>query len=1190
MQAEKLVSGGMSDSHTTCTNFDDDVDDLALNVDHVFEADQCDAFDSDVDEAPTTQTMFMANLTSEEAGPSYDSNTPFEVQDHDTFVDHMDEYHEVHEMQSDVQHNYVVDSDADYTSDSNIIPYDQYVEDNEEHVVQSNVSSVRNDALMSILDEMHEQGVQSRSANKQVKVVNDTLTSELARYKELVGVYEQRAKFELTDRERKIDEQMRIIISDRNRKETSLKSELHSAQLQLRSTLNHHKIVREEAIILKKDFKQKEDKFLEEFLDIKRLKEKVEDRLYKQDQSVQTVHMICKPKSFYDEKNKVAIGYKNPLCLTRAKQVQPALYNGHVLVMSNHARPVVHDSEDTRDMAEITRKRMMEKMQSPQCVENKVRIAPPDYSKENLLATFAPQRNLTPEQIFWSIDNNDRKKAETSVPKPLSALTVYPPNTPVKLVPRVLPTKSQVKINLYVLTQLFTEFDKTCKKRITPTGVTEGERGFEQTKRCYLTEVIPFFKTLKEHFAGVQTALFKEVKVMEEIFDQMSDEVDQNVVDKQCAEIVKKNLLIENENLIANCLSNQLLFDVEKSRCLDLEAEMSKVHNESKHISKLEREYLNLQLKYQHLQESFDNKKSQASQEAPDFNSFFKIKNLEHQIQEKDNVIRDLKVLVSNVNDRSCEPYNANDVTALIEQNECVRVELEEVKQHYKELFESIQITRASTNEKTSSLLTQIEDLKAQLEGNMKVAARSSVKTKVLAPGMYAIDVEPIPPRLKNNRNAHLTYINHLKESVETVREIVEEARVVKPLDNVLNYACQYTKLSQELVEYVIGTCPKEFTERDSKAPSIPLTRKKQVIPSTGVSSSTHTSGSKPRSNTKHNRILPAKSVNNKKVEDHPRTNKSVWTKVNRVDSSISSKHVVINSNYESVCKTCNKCLHSANHEMCVVNILSSVNATPTVKIVLNKGKQIWKPKGKLSDSSLNKTKQVWKATANQQDPNTNWGSEILNPPNLTVFKCRCSGTEPKMMFGQNSSSLVLPQMMSAQISSGLAPQCLKMLDHSSSSLGLHCQKTFVQISSNLASQMSQRRLLASLQAPFLKDKKVVKWINVDQLGSFRRTNLYTISIDDMMKSSPICLLSKASKSKSWLWHRRLNNKNHLKSAQSMILQEKDLCWGLFASKSVRELSQQNGVVEIRNVTLCGSNTYNAEILEKPHVSKWQKL
>ncbi|GKE21146.1 hypothetical protein Tco_1432658, partial [Tanacetum coccineum] len=53
--------------------------DLALNVDNVFQADDCDAFDSDVDEAPTAQTMFMANLSSvdpvyDEAGLSYDSD------------------------------------------------------------------------------------------------------------------------------------------------------------------------------------------------------------------------------------------------------------------------------------------------------------------------------------------------------------------------------------------------------------------------------------------------------------------------------------------------------------------------------------------------------------------------------------------------------------------------------------------------------------------------------------------------------------------------------------------------------------------------------------------------------------------------------------------------------------------------------------------------------------------------------------------------------------------------------------------------------------------------------------------------------------------------------------------------------------------------------------------------------------
>ncbi|GJY56623.1 integrase, catalytic region, zinc finger, CCHC-type containing protein [Tanacetum coccineum] len=401
---------------------ENDAKDLALNVDHIFEADQCDAFDSDVDEAPNIQTMFMVNLSSEdpiydEAGPSYDSNTPFEVQDHDTCLDHLDEYHEVHKMQNNVQHNYFVDSDAEYASDTMIC---------------------------------NEKGVQRRSDN------------------------------------------------------------------------------------LEKGYKKKEDKYIEEFLDIKKLKEKVEDRLFKQDQSVQTVHMLCKPKPFYDEKKKVAI-----LCLTHAKQVQSALYNGTEIVMTNHKLAV------------------------------------------NYLAIFAPQRDLTPEQIFWAKDENDRKKVEALVLKPLSTPTVYPPNTPVKLVPRVLPTKIQVKINLYTLTQLFTEFDKTCKKRITPTGLTEGERGFEQTKRCYLTEVIPFFKTLKQHFEGVQKALFKEVKGMEEIFDQMSAEVDQNTVDKQCAKIERKNLLIANENLIANCLSNQLMFAVEQSRCLDLEAEISKLQNEN---------------------------------------------------------------------------------------------------------------------------------------------------------------------------------------------------------------------------------------------------------------------------------------------------------------------------------------------------------------------------------------------------------------------------------------------------------------------------------------------------------------------------------------------------------------------------------------------------------------------------------
>nr|GEX07101.1 hypothetical protein [Tanacetum cinerariifolium] len=395
---------------------DEDVDeqpvqDLALNMDNVFQADDCDAFDSDVDEAPMAQTMFMANLSFadpvyDEAGPSYDSDILSKVHGHDHYQDAVCEHHYEHAMHDNVQLNYVVDSHANYTSDSNMISYDQ------------------------------------------------------------------------------------LVISDRNFKEETLKKELHYVKLQLASTINHNKLMVEEVTSLKRDFKQKENKYLEEFLDMKSLKEKVEDRLFKQDQSLQTVHMLCRPKPYYNELNKVAIGYKNPLCLTREKQVHPTLYNGHEIIKDNHVPVIVHNTEDTLEIDEITRRKMNDKMKDPECVNHKVKIAPHDYSKENFLGTFTPQKQLTPEQIFWSKDlikmKSEALKEQTTASRPIKALTVYPPNTPTTLVPRVLPMKSQVKIHIFTLIQLLLEFDKTCKKRITPTGLIEGERGFEQTKECYL--------------------------------------------------------------------------------------------------------------------------------------------------------------------------------------------------------------------------------------------------------------------------------------------------------------------------------------------------------------------------------------------------------------------------------------------------------------------------------------------------------------------------------------------------------------------------------------------------------------------------------------------------------------------------------------------------------------------------------
>ncbi|GJW68390.1 retrovirus-related pol polyprotein from transposon TNT 1-94 [Tanacetum coccineum] len=59
------------------------------------------------------------------------------------------------------------------------------------------------------------------------------------------------------------------------------------------------------------------------------------------------------------------------------------------------------------------------------------------------------------------------------------------------------------------------------------------------------------------------------------------------------------------------------------------------------------------------------------------------------------------------------------------------------------------------------------------------------------------------------------------------------------------------------------------------------------------------------------------------------------------------------------------------------------------------------------------------------------------------------------------------------------------------------------------------------------KSKKNVKNVEgVDLLSGSHDTNLYTVSLDDMLKTSSFCLLSKASKTKGWLWHRSLSHLN----------------------------------------------------------------
>ncbi|GKB66947.1 hypothetical protein Tco_0928359 [Tanacetum coccineum] len=311
---------------------------------------------------------------------------------------------------------------------------------------------------------------------------------------------------------------------------------------------------------------------------------------------------------------------------------------------------------------------------------------------------------------------------------------------------------------------------------------------------------------------------------MKAVFENLEAEVDQNKIDLKSGEIERKNLLITNENLSVECLSKDVFytvtdyvlnvsrfpdmhdaFTIAQKRIADLESEnfnlRNKIQNDDhdsmiKHFSELEVKHFNLQLNYQNLKECFGNKKPVISSDAPSFDSLFMIEKLNEQIQ---NPIFDLKALVSQNKDLTAKLNTLHDF------NERFRAENAKVKKHYKELYDSIKIARAKTTDQNNSLLSEIKNLKGQLKDNSKCVTIPDSKPKVLAPGRYPIDVEPIPPRHKNNWEVHLHYIKHLKESVETLREIIEDAEVERPLDTFLASACRYTKHSQELLEYVIG-------------------------------------------------------------------------------------------------------------------------------------------------------------------------------------------------------------------------------------------------------------------------------------------------------------------------------------------------------------------------------------------------
>nr|GEV62710.1 hypothetical protein [Tanacetum cinerariifolium] len=446
------------------------------------------------------------------------------------------------------------------------------------------------------------------------------------------------------------------------------------------------------------------------------------------------------------------------------------------------------------------------------------------------------------------------------------------------------------------------------------------------------------------------------------------------------------------------------------------------------------------------------------------------------------------------------------------------------LKQTYKQLHDSIKSSRVRSKEQCDDLIKQVNlksaevsDLNASLQEKVLVITAlketlselkgKAVVTEVVSlqpidPELLKIDVAPLAPKLRKNRTVHTDHLRHTQEETAILKEIVESERLLNPLNTSLYYACKYTKRVKLL---------------------------------------SSASGSQSQDNIKNDRIqrTPRKAKKNK-LKDYLRTVRPSLNKKSVVDTKVISSvtNSMSNVNSDLKCATCNGCLFSDNHDSCVVANINSVNARRTFTLVRNVC-----PLTRITTTTIVPPREPIPIASN------------TDKPVITLVYSRKSKAANKKVPVSNSTinKYLVFQIILWYLDSGCSKHMTgdhsqlinfvqKFLgtvkfrnDHVAKIMGYDDYKirnvtiSWVYYVEGLGhSLFSVGQFCDSdLEVAFRQHTCFIRNLDgVDLLTGSRGNNLYTLSLQDMMASSPICLLSKAFKTKSWLWHRRLSHLN----------------------------------------------------------------
>ncbi|GJU94587.1 hypothetical protein Tco_1319343 [Tanacetum coccineum] len=333
------------------------------------------------------------------------------------------------------------------------------------------------------------------------------------------------------------------------------------------------------------------------------------------------------------------------------------------------------------------------------------------YDKLNALM-FVPQKDLSGDQAYWLSANEIASQASKSA-------------TPATPFVRKSRPPSQVLTSLRNVNAVFPQFEGIIKERTTQRPDYVSEWCFDYAKQFVEQQLVPFYDHFKKHIQVANDTFFKEIKEFEQIFDELEAEYEQCVLDNKNLTIEKKNLLIINECLIAECLekdicsivltsdivvppsSNCLCEDLrsacdrEHTKVLELEAEISK---QKQLISESEKRFAFLEQNYVLNVGSTEGSCDQQALETD-------------RIQLKDTI------------------------TSLRIQLDGLKVENVSLKRRYDELSKANTHSRTAYTEKLSAFTAENTKLKAQVTGTCKYGLQPLRHVEVLAPELYNISV-----------------------------------------------------------------------------------------------------------------------------------------------------------------------------------------------------------------------------------------------------------------------------------------------------------------------------------------------------------------------------------------------------------------------------------------------------------------